>query len=85
MCKRYHFLASECEIPQESKVESKVLKFHGSCSLQNYLSAISSETIIGLPGIGFVGYSSLQHSILQLKNVFCSAIKMIIFSVCLLK
>lgn len=57
----------------------KTLKFHGSYSLQNYLSAFPSETIIRLPRTGFIGWSLLQHSIFQMKNVFCRTIKMIIF------
>lgn len=55
MFKRYHFLASGCEILQEGKVDSKLLKLHGSYSLQNYLSSASPETIIRLPRIGFIG------------------------------
>lgn len=86
MFRKYHFLAFWCEISWEGKVDSKLLKFHSSYSLQNYLSAFSSETIIRLPRIGFIGWSSLQHSISQMKIVFCSTIKMIIFfPICLLK
>lgn len=85
MFRRYHFLACVCEIPQEGKVDSKLLEFHSSYSLQNYLSATSPETIIRFPRIGFIGQSSSQHSVLQMKNVFCSTIKMITFSICLLK
>jgi hypothetical protein len=55
MFKWYHFLASGCEIPQESKLDSKLLKFQDSYSLQNYLSAFPSQPIIRLPGIGFIG------------------------------
>ena len=55
MFKRCHFLVSGCEIPKEGKVGSKLLKFHGSYSLQNYLSAASHETKIKLLRIGFIG------------------------------
>lgn len=37
MFKRYHFLATGYEAPQEGKVDSKPLKFQGSYVLQNYL------------------------------------------------
>lgn len=43
------------KIPQEGKVDSKLLKFHSSQSLQNCISAASPETITRLPRLGFIG------------------------------